>query len=275
MEIGVLVGFHGEEYLGEFKKVHDNGFKICQISAWEPSSWTEEMGKKVRAELDKYGVEITSMFCGHSGPYAGGLIYGPHNRGIVPEEYRYARIQEIKKGADFAAVAGIKNIILHAGYTPELPFTREYTSYVPAVRELAEYLKGNGQNLLFETGDETPFTLWRLIEDVGTGNVGVNLDPANLVIDGRGNPIDALDLIGKYVMDVHAKDGTFPESGYVCGKETPIGQGKVNFPEFIAKLKEVGYDGPMTIEREITGEQQTKDILAAKVYLEKLIKEIY
>ena len=143
---------------------------------------------------------------------------------------------------------------------------------VASIREFALYLKANGQNFLFETGHETPLTLKRLIEDVGTCNLGVNLDPANLIIDGYGNPIDALDLIGKYVLDVHAKDGVFPTSGYVCGKEVPVGQGKVNFPRFVAKLKEVGYKGPMTIEREIKGDQQIKDILAAKAYLEGLIK---
>ena len=81
----------------------------------------------------------------------------------------------------------------------------------------------------------------------------------------------ALDVFGKYVMDIHAKDGLYPIGGKSLGKEVKIGSGKVDFPRFIAKLREIGYDGPLTIEREISGEQQIKDIMESKVYLEGLI----
>jgi sugar phosphate isomerase/epimerase len=111
----------------------------------------------------------------------------------------------------------------------------------------------------------------RLIHEVGTGNLGVNLDPANLIMYGKGNPVDALDVFGQYVRSVHAKDGCYPTDPYHLGKEVKIGQGKVNFPNLIARLNEVGYRGPLIIEREISGEQQTKDIKEATGYLDSLL----
>ncbi len=99
----------------------------------------------------------------------------------------------------------------------------------------------------------------------------VNLDTANLLMYGSGNPVDPLDVIGIYVVQVHGKDGMYPDNGAKLGKEMPLGQGRVNYPLFIEKLKAIGFDGYIIIEREITGEQQRKDIIAAKKILESLI----
>ena len=88
---------------------------------------------------------------------------------------------------------------------------------------------------------------------------------------GKANPVDALDVFGSYVMGVHAKDGKYPTSGNYLGREVRIGEGKVNFPAFIAKLHEVGYDGPISIEREISGEQQIVDIKQSINYLNEII----
>jgi sugar phosphate isomerase/epimerase len=141
---------------------------------------------------------------------------------------------------------------------------------------VAEYFKKRGQYFLFETGQETPITLLRLIETIGIDSLGINLDPSNLITGGKGNPIDALTVFGKYVRGVHAKDGTYPSFGfkdgaYSNGKQTPLGEGHVDYPRFIEKLREVGYDGALTIEREISGEQQRLDIIAGKAFLETLI----
>ena len=110
---------------------------------------------------------------------------------------------------------------------------------------------------------------------VGTGNLGINLDPANLILYGKGNPIDALDVFGKYVMSVHAKDGCYPTCGTDLGCETRIGDGKVNFRALFEKLHELGYDSYVTIEREIEGDQQLADILYAREYLQNIIDDVY
>jgi len=110
-----------------------------------------------------------------------------------------------------------------------------------------------------------------MIEDVNLGNVFVNLDVANLILYGKANPVDALDLLGPYVQGVHAKDGLWPTNPKELGVEVPIGAGRVDFPRIIVRLKELGYRGAVTIEREISGPQQMEDVRAAKAYLEKLI----
>ena len=129
----------------------------------------------------------------------------------------------------------------------------------------------NGQKFNCETGQETPITLVRAIRDVGLDNVGVNFDVANLILYGKGNPADAVDILGPYAQGMHAKDGLYPTDPKSLGKEVPIGQGRVDFPTIISKLKAIGYKYPITIEREIRGPQQEADLRAAKAYLEKLI----
>jgi L-ribulose-5-phosphate 3-epimerase len=136
------------------------------------------------------------------------------------------------------------------------------------------YCDGNGQAFWFETGQETPITLLRAIQDVGMDNLGINLDPANLLAYGKGNPVDALDILGPYVKGVHAKDGEYPTDPRELGAEKPLGEGRVDFPTLIAKLKALGYTGALTIEREITGPQQIADIKAGKVYLESILASL-
>jgi sugar phosphate isomerase/epimerase len=111
----------------------------------------------------------------------------------------------------------------------------------------------------------------RAITDAGLDNQFVNLDCANLILYGKGNPLDALDVIGHLVRGIHAKDGLFPTNPREIGQEVPIGKGKANFPRLLPRLKELGYTGPLTIEREISGPRQLEDIKLEKAYLEKLV----
>jgi sugar phosphate isomerase/epimerase len=112
----------------------------------------------------------------------------------------------------------------------------------------------------------------RAIQDIGSPCIGVNFDPANLLMYGKANPLDALDILGSYVRGVHAKDGEYPADPRRLGPEKPLGEGRVGFPALIKKLLAIGYSGPLTIEREIDGEEQRKDILKANRILQDLIK---
>ena len=130
-----------------------------------------------------------------------------------------------------------------------------------------------GLGFWFETGQETPITLLRTIHDIGTDNLGINLDPANLLMYGKANPVDALDVFGQYVRGVHAKDGEYPTNGRQLGVEKPLGEGRVNFPALLTKLKALGFSGALTIEREISGPQQIADIQKAKQMLTALLQD--
>jgi len=271
MKLGVLIGFKSYDLEAKFKEVKEMGFDCVQFSNWSDENETDENAQLVLSLCEKYGIKITAYWRGWEGPSVWNFLEGPATLGLVPAAYRAIRVRNLKKGSDFAKKIGVNAVVTHVGFLPENPNTTEYRDLIPVLRDVAQYCKNNGQNFLFETGQETPITLKRTIEEIGTGNVGINLDAANLILYGKGNPVDALSVFGEYVMNLHAKDGKYPTSGNHLGEETPIGEGDVDFPKFIAKLKEIGYDGDITIEREISGEQQIKDIIASKAYLESLI----
>jgi sugar phosphate isomerase/epimerase len=106
-------------------------------------------------------------------------------------------------------------------------------------------------------------------------NIGANLDTANLILYGKGDPVAAMDVIGRYVHGLHAKDGMYPTDPRELGKEVAIGQGKVNFAEVLRKLHKLNYTGPITIEREISGPRQEEDIRSSISYLQRLIDSTY
>ena len=276
MKIGTCITFADIETMEEsIAKLKRNGFDSCQIISWIPAIWTDENAKKLSALIEKYGITVSAFWAGWEGPKEWNFTAGPLTLGLVPPEYRYVRMQNLCDGADFAKKLGVTDIVTHMGFIPENPSDPNWPGLCAAIRHVAKHLKAQDQYLLFETGQETPVTMLRCFEAVGTDNLGVNLDTANLILYGKANPVDALDVFGTYVRNIHAKDGIYPVCGTQLGKETKLGQGKVNFRAFFRKLRELGYDGHITIEREIRGEQQLKDILESRDYLQAIINEIY
>lgn len=270
MKLGVVVSL-AEGVDISIKKVKDLELPTCQVVCWDPELFTRENAILLKESAEKFEVEITHLWVGWPGPRVWNFIEGPITLGLVPLEYRYIRLEALKRGSDFAKLIGVENVITHVGFIPENPNDPLYPGLILVLREIVRYCKNNGQYFCFETGQETPTTLLRTIEDIGMDNVGVNLDPANLLMYGKANPVDALDIIGRFVRGVHAKDGEYPTDGRTLGLEKPLGEGRVNYPLFISRLKACGYDGALTIEREISGEQQIKDILKAKEFLSRLI----
>ena len=102
-------------------------------------------------------------------------------------------------------------------------------------------------------------------------NVGINMDTANLILYGKGNSADAVRVFGKYVRDTHIKDGFYPTNGKILGTEVKVGEGLANIPEVVKQLRAVGYQGNYIIEREISGDQQTADILETRDFLKKVL----
>ena len=251
------------------------GFDNCQLGSWNPKDWTDENAEMVKELCEKYGVTISAFWCGWSGPVIWDFYDGQLTLGLVPPEYRAMRVKELCDGADWAKKLGVTDVITHMGFIPENPNDPQFAPFCVAVRSVAGHLKKNDQWLLFETGQETPVTMMRCFEKVNMDNLGINLDTANLILYGRANPVDALDVFGKYVRNIHAKDGFYPTNGHSLGHEVRLGDGKVDFKALFKKLKELEYDGYVTIEREIWNEQQQPDIIHARDYLTKIINEIY
>ena len=273
MKLGVQIILDYSDIAAKIRKVRELGFDYCQIVCWHTDLYTDEIVERINTACRENNVSISSFWAGWSGPKFWNFTEGPSTIGIVPTEYRYQRMQELMAGSDFAKKLGVDKVATHIGFVPENPADPNYRPVVIAVKTVANYMKANGQCFLFETGEETPITLLRLIEDTGCDSLGVNYDTANLILYGKANPVDGLDILGKYIMDMHAKDGVYPSTGASLGVQKQIGQGAVDFPAVFKKLKAIGYDGAVTIEREISGEQQILDIIESKTYLEGLIND--
>ena len=272
MKIGAIVPLHEEDDAARgFAELKELGLASCQLVVWNRALLNRQTATAVNAAAESYGVEISALWCGWEGPQVWDFYAGQLTLGLVPTEYRFRRMEMLREGSDFAKLIHVDKLVTHAGFMPENPYDPRYAEVVEALKNVAGYCRENGQYFLFETGQETPVTLKRAIEDIGLDNVGINLDPANLILYGKANPVDALDVFGEYVMGVHGKDALYPTDGRHLGAEVPMGEGKVDFPRLIARLKELGYNGPITIEREISGQEQRRDILRAKCLLETLV----
>jgi L-ribulose-5-phosphate 3-epimerase len=249
-------------------KVHRLGFSACQLSV---GMAPVETAPAIREAAQKHDVEITALMTLGEGRMVWNLKEGPETIGIIPRRTRAARIAALKQASDLAHGCGVKAVHTHCGFIPEDPNQALYAESVAAMKDVASYCRNNGQTFLCETGQESPITLLRAIQDVGLDNIAVNLDVANLILYGKGEPVGALDVLGPKVRGMHAKDGLYPTDPYGLGEEVPIGSGRVRFPEVFQKLHELSYTGPITIEREISGEKQVADLRSARQYLEKVL----
>ena len=275
MPIGVLVRFTpGVDLLEEFTRVKEMNLTSCQLSVWDLSVYTDAYAKSLKAAVKKTGITVSGLWAGWSGPKEWNFTAGPETLGIVPVAYRAMRLKELEDASDFAEKAGITDIITHLGFLPENPNGGEFYPIVAAVRDLANKYKKKNQRLLLETGQETPVTVLRLIQATGCDNIGINLDTANLILYGKANPVDALDVFGPYVWNTHCKDGLFPTCGDKLGVEVPLGKGKANIKEVVKKLAKLDYPGPLTIEREIRGEEQIRDIVMARDLLLSIMAKL-
>lgn len=227
MKIGTCVNFSEIDGMEKkFAQLREHNFDSCQLVSWNPAAWTDENASLLKTLLEQYQITVSAFWCGWTGPAAWNFYDGPLTLGLVPVEYRQMRIENLCDGADFAHKLGITDVVTHMGFIPENPYDPNFSSFCIAVRTVAEHLKKNGQCLLFETGQETPVTMLRCFEAVGTDNLYVNLDTANLILYGKANPADALDVFGKYVRNLHAKDGCYPTNGHEPVPKHPLDREK-------------------------------------------------
>lgn len=251
----------------ELKVVRDLGFSSCQLNI---KDYSPELAKRLSLSLQNYRLTPTTLICHGPGPYKYNFIEGPSTIGLVPREYRKERVVRLKQGIDFCKETGIPAVHAHFGFIPENPKDKLYIEFVDTMKNLGEYGVKQGVDIYFETGQETPPTLCRVIEDIGTGNLFVNYDTANSAMYGKANPLDGLKMLAKYVKALHAKDGNYPINPNQLGKEVLIPEGEVDFPAIISFLKEINFEGSVTIECELTGNKRDY-ILNTKKYLEKII----
>lgn len=256
-------------------RLKELGISYCFLSLddWI-GRFSESGAKALSGLLSKYGVTPTCVEIVGPGRLVWDFLDGPSTIGLVPRATRAARIDALKQTSDFARSMGIKQVQTHCGFLPENPRDPLFPEAVAAIHEVATHCAANGQDFLMETGQETPTTMLRTIDEVNLPNLGVGLDTANLILYGKANPSDAADIIGPHVRSVHAKDGLWPTDPMKLGKEVLIGKGRVDFEQVFTKLRKLGYRNTITIEREISGPQQLQDVKDEKAYLERVIAKV-
>ena len=214
-------------------------------------------------------------------------LCGDLGKGFGDPELNPALVEESKRILDIALEMETNIVTTHIGVVPTDENHPRYRIMQDACGELARYADTLGAHFAVETGPEPASVLYRFLEGLHSSGVSVNLDPANLVMVNRDDPVAAVHTLKKYIVHTHAKDGRQlhecdPEVVYgvrprdpdcVTDKsfiELPLGEGDVPFPAYLKALEDVGYRGFLTIEREV-GDHPERDIASAVDFLKNLI----
>lgn len=256
---------------------HELGVHTIQLHAPAASTRTPENAEAFLKRLDSLDIRLTCVFCGFEGESYADIPTVKETVGLVPKGPRAARTQETKEISDFAKLLGVDCIGLHIGFVPHDVEDPTYQDVLSVTREICDHAAGNGQRVHLETGQEPADILLQFIEDTARDNLFINFDPANMVLYGTGEPLPALRKVGKYVKSIHCKDATWSDQpGVTWGAEVALGEGAVGMKDYLVTLKEIGYDGPLTIEREIPEEpaRQKTEIGGALDLLRSIKAEI-
>ena len=249
-----------------------------QIHAPHAGNRSAAAADELVKRLDTYGITATAVFGGFEGESYADIPTVVKTVGLVPQATRASRLAEMKEISDFAKLLKCDVIALHLGFVPHDRTDELYQQTITVTRELCDYAKSNGQSLHLETGQETAAALVEFINDTKRDNLFVNFDPANMILYGAGEPIEALVTLGDRVRSVHFKDAKWGDSpGIEWGEEVKLGDGDVDIAKYMLTLKSIGYDGPLTIEREIPQEpeRQKTEIGHAVSVIENIRSEVW
>lgn len=274
-KIGAMVESFKCDRLKAIEKAAALGANGLQMYGTNPDGFSECEKREIKNAVKENGL-VFSAICGDLG-------CGFHDM----QKNRWA-IDRSKKIIDFALEMGTNIVTTHIGVVPEDENHERYKIMQEACSELAEYAHSMNAHFAVETGPEKSETLARFLDSLGSDGVGVNLDPANLVMIIGEDPANAVYNLKKYIVHTHAKDGvmynkTNPE--YIYGilpkpdgaeklplfAEVPLGEGQVNWKTYLAALDDIGYHGFLTIEREV-GDNPEADIRTAYNYLNNMVK---
>jgi sugar phosphate isomerase/epimerase len=271
MEVGVMF-WAGPDPVATLRGVKALGVRCGQVGipgdlnlvgaapAWKAALRAEEFS-------------LVTVFAAFSGENYADAPTVERTVGFIPQATRAEREARTLEISDFAAAIGVPSIALHVGFVPEDTGDLDYIDVRGMVRRVCDHAAKHGQSLALETGQEPAHVLLSFFKDVDRRNLGINFDPANMILYGTGDPIEALGVLAAHVVSVHCKDGDWPPKDIAgaLGTERPLGQGSVGMERFIAKLKEIGYKAPLNIEREVEDQELRKaDIRMAVALLRRL-----
>ena len=272
LEVGVMF-WAGRDPVETLREVKALGVRCGQLGIpgdldlqGQAESW--------KAALESEEFTLVTLFCSYVGESYTDIPTVEATVGFVPQGTREERESRTREVGHFASALGVKSIACHVGFVPEDRASEEYIAIRDLVRRICDHATQHGLTFALETGQEPADALLKFLTDVDRPNCGINFDPANLILYGTGDPIQALGLLGDHLLTVHAKDGTWPPKmpAGALGTEVPLGQGAVGMQQFIAKLRQVGYKGTLHVEREgaLDAQQRLADIAAGVALLNSL-----
>ena len=215
------------------------------------------------------GIEIVSGMFGTIGEDYSSLDAIKETGGVVPDKHWDANWANIQAVAGIAAALDLKIVTFHAGFLPHEESDPGFAKLLGRITEIADVFDANDIDLGFETGQETADTLRLFLEKLNRPSVGVNFDPANMILYGKGDPIDALETLAPFLKQCHIKDATMTREPGTWGMEVTVGTGEVDWPAFFSTLAKVDFRGHCCIERE-ADEQRVTDIRTAREFVTQL-----
>ncbi|MEC8988982.1 MAG: sugar phosphate isomerase/epimerase family protein [Verrucomicrobiota bacterium] len=215
------------------------------------------------------GIEIVSGMFGTIGEDYSSLDAIKETGGVVPDKHWDANWANIQAVAGIAAGLDLKIVTFHAGFLPHEESDPGFAKLLGRITEIADVFDANDIDLGFETGQETADTLRLFLEKLNRPSVGVNFDPANMILYGKGDPIDALETLAPFLKQCHIKDATMTRDPGTWGMEVTVGTGEVDWPAFFSTLAKVDFRGHCCIERE-ADEQRVADIRTAREFVTQL-----
>jgi L-ribulose-5-phosphate 3-epimerase len=250
LEVGLMF-WAGESARDTLKSVKAFGVRAGQLG-FPGDLPLQGAGEKWSSALAQEEFIATTAVCSYIGEDYADVPTVQRTVGLVPEATRKERIARTKAVSDVAKALGIDSVACHIGFVPHDRDEPLYMKIRDVTRDICDHCAHNAQAFTLETGQEPAKVLMRFIEDVDRSNLKINFDPANMILYGTGDPIEALGLLGSHVISVHCKDGDWPslDQPTALGLERPLGEGSVDVPAFISKLKEIGYKDVLSIERE-------------------------
>jgi L-ribulose-5-phosphate 3-epimerase len=269
--IGVMLNNLERDRLRAFGVARSLGFDLVHANAL-PESWLSGPQRdEYIAAARASGITLATLFVGFDGQDYSNIRAVHETVGIVRSRFRLHRLAIARKYKDLAEILGVPSLSMHLGFLPTEPSHPDYVGVVEGLRGLLDECAGRGQAIHLETGQENAVGFIRLLRAVDRPNLRVNFDPANFVLYGTDSPLGALELLHPWIAGVHCKDALPATTPGELGRETALGQGAVDFPLFLKRLSQLGYSGPLVIERE-QAENAVEGILAARTYLEGLAK---
>ena len=248
-------------------KLQATGIQRVQL-ALDPLREPSDKWSCVTKLFSSKGITIASGMFGCVGEDYSTLESIRLTGGIAPDSTWEQNWKNIQTTAALAHRLGLKLATFHAGFLPHRRSDKGFAKMLTRLAEVADIFDRAKIMVGLETGQETAPVLARLLEELDRANVGVNFDPANMILYGKGDPIQALHVLGPWIRQVHLKDATATKVPGTWGEEVPAGQGQVDWKMFFSTLRQLKFEGPIVIERE-AGNRRVADIRRAKTVAEK------